>query len=144
MDQYSFNLFYFDIYSKRISFFYNKKEKISSIFGLLLTITYNINNILVSNILFIYYLLIIIHKKELKVYDSTIYSEETPSLHANSTNIYFAFGIENSSSSIRFIDETIYYSQILYIDRVKRNWEFYTAYKEELHYERCDQGKFWR
>jgi len=138
MDSYSFNLFYFDIYSKRISFFYNRKEKISSIFGLILTITY----ILVSIILFIYYFVIIIHKKELKVYDSTIYSEETPSLLANSTNIYFAFGIENSSSSIRFIDETIYYPQILYIDRVKRNGEFYTAYKEELPYERCDQENF--
>ena len=138
MDSHSFNLLYFDIYSKRISFFYNKKEKISSIFGLLLTITY----ILFSIILFIYYLVIIIHKKELKVYDSTVYSKETPSLNANSTHIYFAFGIENSSSSIRFIDETIYYPQILYIDRVKRNGEFYTAYKEELPYERCDQENF--
>jgi hypothetical protein len=138
MDSNSFNLLYFDIYSKRISFFYNKKEKISSIFGFILTITY----ILVSVILFIYYFIIIISKKELKVYDSTIYSKETPLLNANSTHIYFAFGIENSSTSIRFIDETIYYPQILYIDRVKRNGEFYTAYKEELPYERCDQENF--
>jgi hypothetical protein len=138
MDSYSFNLFYFDIYSKRISFFYQRKEKISSIFGLILTITY----ILVSIILFIYYLIIIIQKKELIVYDSKMYSKETPILNANSTHIYLAFGIENSSSSIRFIDETIYYPQILYIDRVKRNGEFYTAYKEELPYERCDQENF--
>jgi hypothetical protein len=138
MDSHSFNLFYFDIYSKRISFFYQRKEKISSIFGLILTITY----ILVSIILFIYYLIIIIQKKELIVYDSKMYSKETPILNANSTHIYLAFGIENSSSSIRFIDETIYYPQILYIDRVKRNGEFYTAYKEELPYERCDQENF--
>ena len=138
MDSNSFNLLYFDIYSKRISFFYQRKEKISSIFGLILTITY----ILVSIILFIYYLIIIIQKKELIVYDSKMYSKETPILNANSTHIYLAFGIENSSSSIRFIDETIYYPQILYIDRVKRNGEFYTAYKEELPYERCDQENF--
>ena len=138
MESNSFNLFYFDIYSKRISFFYNRKEKISSLFGLILTITY----ILVSIILFIYYFIIIIQKKELKVYDSTMYSKETPFLNVNSTHIYFAFGIENSSSSIRFIDETIYYPQILYIDRVKRNGEFYTAYKEELPYERCVQENF--
>ena len=71
-----------------------------------------------------------------------MYSKETPILNANSTHIYLAFGIENSSSSIRFIDETIYYPQILYIDRVKRNGEFYTAYKEELPYERCVQENF--
>ena len=138
MESNSYNLLYFDIYSKRIGFFYNRKEKISSLFGLILTITY----ILVSIILFIYYFVIIIQKKELKVYDSTVYSKETPFLNANSTHIYFAFGIENSSSSIRFIDETIYYPQILYIDRVKRNGEFYTAYKEELPYERCVQENF--
>ena len=138
MDSHSFNLFYFDIYSKRISFFYQRKEKISSIFGLILTITY----ILVSIILFIYYLIKKKKKKELIVYDSKMYSKETPILNANSTHIYLAFGIENSSSSIRFIDETIYYPQILYIDRVKRNGEFYTAYKEELPYERCDQENF--
>lgn len=62
----SFNFLYFDIYSKKITFFYNNKEKISSYFGLFLTIIY----ILVSLILFIYYFIVTIERSQMKVYDS--------------------------------------------------------------------------
>ena len=135
----SINILNFDIYSKRITFFYNNNDKISSYFGLILTITY----ILVSMVLFIFYFIITIERKEMRVYDSTIYSKETPSLEVNSSLIYFAFGIEDIYTSFRFVDETIYYPQILYIDRVKKpDGEFYTAYKEELSYELCDEQNF--
>jgi hypothetical protein len=56
------NLAYFDIYSKRISFFFNNKEKIGTYFGLFLTILY----ILLSLILFITYLFLILIEKVLK------------------------------------------------------------------------------
>lgn len=132
------NFLYFDIYSKRISFFYNNKEKISSYFGLSLTFIY----IFASIILFIYYFVLILERKEMKVFESTKYSEETPYLNVTPSSIYLAFGIEDSDTSLRFIDETIYYPQILYIDRIKKDGVFYTAYKEELAYERCKEENF--
>lgn len=134
----SINFLCFDIYSKRITFFYNNKEKISSYFGLTLTLIY----IFTSIILFIYYFVRTIKRKELKVYDSTIYSEDTPFLNVNSSSIYLAFGIEDYLTSLRFIDETIYYPQILYIYKVKKDGEFYTEFKEELPYERCKEENF--
>ena len=134
----SINFLYFDIYSKRITFFFGNKEKISSYFGLALTIIY----ILVSFILFLFYLIITIQRKEMKVYESTMYSEETPSLNINSSLIYFAFGMEDVSSSARFIDETIYYPKVLYIHRVKKNGQFKTEINQELPIERCKEENF--
>ena len=134
----SINFLYFDIYSKRITFFFNSKEKISSYFGLTLTIIY----ILASIILFFYYLLITIQRKEMVVYESTMYSKETPSLTINSSLIYFAFGIEDSMTSSRFIDETIYYPKILYIHREKKDGKFKTIINRELPYERCNETNF--
>ena len=134
----SFNFLYFDIYSKKITFFYNNKEKISSYFGLFLTIIY----ILVSLILFIYYFIVTIERSQMKVYDSVIYSKEMPSLEVNSNLIYFAFLIENINTSFRFIDETIYYPKIYYIQRIKKNGEFYTLSKKEILYERCHEENF--
>ena len=40
--QYGISIFDFDIYSKRISFFFNKKDKIGTCFGLILTSLYAI------------------------------------------------------------------------------------------------------
>ena len=134
----SINFLYFDIYSKKITFFFNNKEKISSYFGLFLTATY----ILASMILLIYYLLISFERKELKVYESTKYSETTPSLEVNSSLVYFAFGIEDYFTSSRFIDETIYYPQILYIERIKNEGKFKTIKNIELPYERCKEENF--
>ena len=134
----SINLLYFDIYSKRITFFYDKKEKIGSYFGLSLTLTY----IFASLILFIYYFAITIERKEINVFDSTEYSEQTPSLDVNEKLIYLAFGIEDKQTSSRFIDETIYYPQILFIKRAKQDGMFKTVSSQELPYERCNETKF--
>lgn len=132
------NFLYFDIYSKRITFFFNNKEKISSYFGLILTITY----IFVSVILFIFYLIATIKRIEIKVYDSTEYAENTPSLEVNSNIMYFAFGVEDYKTSSRFIDETIYYPKVLYISRDKINGKFLTTINRELPYERCKEENF--
>ena len=132
------NFLYFDIYSKRITFFFNNKEKISSYFGLVLTITY----IFVSVILFIFYLIATIKRIEIKVYDSTEYAENTPSLEVNSNIMYFAFGVEDHKTSSRFIDETIYYPKVLYISRDKINGKFLTTINRELPYERCKEENF--
>lgn len=132
------NFSFFDIYSKRASFFYNNQEKIGSYFGLFLTILY----ILFLLLLFFYNLILTVKRKEIKVYDSSIYAQKMPSITINSDNLYFAFGVEHPKTNLRFIDETIYYPQILFIDRVKQNGEFKTITKKVLDVERCKEENF--
>ena len=64
----------FDIYSKKIGFFYKNKEKIGSFLGFFLTLSY----IIVSLVLFIIQLIKTFKRKDIKVYDTTIYSQEMP------------------------------------------------------------------
>lgn len=133
--------FYFtdyDIYSKRIGLFFNKKEKIGSYFGLFLTISY----IVLSLILFFILLIRTMQRKEIRVYDSTVFSQEMPIININSSSIYFAFGLENPNTSNRFVDETIYNSKIVFFDRTKVNGQFVTTYREELDFELCKVDNF--
>ena len=115
----------FDIYAKRMSFFYNNQEKIGSYFGLFLTLLY----IILSIVLLIYNILITIERKEIKVYDSTLYAQEMPFINIDKNDFYFAFGLKDPAISNRFVDETIYHAEVLYIDRVKINGEFNTTKK---------------
>ena len=132
------NLLYFDIYSKTASFYYNNQEKIGSKFGLFLTILY----VLTSLTIITYYLIIAFQRSEIKEYDSSIYEQEVTKININSNNLYFAFGLEDPVTSNRYIDETIYYPQILFIDRIKINGEFHTIEKKELEYDRCKEEGF--
>ena len=132
------NLLFFDIFSKKLGFFYKNQEKIGSYFGLILTFIY----ILTSLIIFIHHLIITFKRKEMRVYDTSIFAQEMPTINIDSNNLYFAFGIEDPISSNRYIDETIYYPQILFIDRVKIDGEFKTITKKSLDYERCKEENF--
>ena len=133
-----FNILFFDIYSKRASFFYNNHEKIGSYFGLILTLIY----ISISLILFIYYIVFTMRRKNIIVYDSKIFSNELLSININTSNFYFAFGIENKDTLNRFIDETIYYPEIVFIDKAKVNGEFITISQKILEYEDCKEENF--
>lgn len=57
----------FDMYSNRISFFSNNRERIGSYFGLILTIIYFI----VFIILIVIYSLDAVKRTDIRVYDST-------------------------------------------------------------------------
>ena len=133
-----FSFIYYDIYSKRIGFFYNNHDKIGSYFGLFLTALY----ILITLILFLFLLIRTIQRKEMKVYDSTIYSKDMPIIHINSSLIYFAFGLEDPITANRFVDETIYNVKIAYFDRIKINGEFQTIDRKDLEYEYCKEENF--
>ena len=133
-----FNYLYFDIYSKRASFFYNNSEKIGSNFGLFLILIY----ILFSLILFIYNIVSTLQRKDLRVYDSTMNTQELLTIDINSKNLYFAFGMENPISLNRFIDETIYYPEIIFIDKIKVNGEFIINNTKILEYEECKEEYF--
>ena len=128
----------FDIYSKRLGFFFSNKEKIGTLFGLILSIIY----IFSSLSFFIIYISLTINRRKMRVYDSTTYSKDLPYIEINPNLIYFAFGLENPNTSNRFIDETIYYPKITFINRTKKNGEFNTTENEELEYEVCKKENF--
>ena len=133
-----FNYFFFDLYSKRAGFFYKNNEKIGSLFGLLLSFIF----VVASIALLIHNFILTINRNEVKVYDTSIYAQEMPFVNVNSNNLYFAFGIEDPINSLRYIDETIYYPQILFIDRIKIDGRFVTTTKKILEYERCKEENF--
>ena len=133
-----FNFLDFDIYSRRISFFYKNKEKIGSTFGFILTILYAI----ISIILFLIYFIKTIKREEVSASNSTIYPSDIPSINVNENLFYFAFGLEIPKKLIRYVDETIYYPKVSYIERIKENGEFVNKSETVLNIERCNIEKF--
>ena len=134
----TFNYGKFDMYSKRIGFFYDNSEKVGSFLGLLLTLIY----ICASIILFIYQIIKTIQRSELKVYDTTIYAQEMPVIVADINQLYFAFALEDPKSSNRFIDESIYTAKVAFVEKEKRNDEFYTVNTTQMPIERCQVENF--
>ena len=132
------NISYFDMYSKKLGFFFNNHEKISSYNGLFLSLVY----IFVSLILFIQQIIIMIKRKELNVYDSTIYAQEMPNINVDINQLYFAFGLEDPLTSNRFIDEGIYIPKIAFVEKKKINDKLVTVNTTFLPLERCDVTNF--
>ena len=83
----------FDIYSRRISFYYKSKEKFGTLFGFFLTISY----IILSLIIFIIHLVKTIRREELTSSVLSIYPTEIPSIEINSDLFYISFGLEQSN-----------------------------------------------
>ena len=131
----------FDIYSNRIGFFFNDKEKIGTFLGLFLTILY----ILFSILIFIIYILYTIKRKNFNVvYESTALPKDSPRIDVNASLIYFALSLKDPNSSSRFIDETIFHPKILFLDKKKdkKSEDFNTSEIKELEYEVCEKEKF--
>lgn len=129
-----------DIFAKRLSLFYNKKERIGSYFGISLTIIYISSSI----ILFIYYSIITIKRKILHVNDSIIYPHDIPYIDLNNSDLfYLAFGVDNEENGSRFIDETIYTAKCFYFYNTKNSeGNFITQETRELKIEKCKVEKF--
>ena len=128
----------FDLYSRRISFYYNNKEKFGTTFGFILTVLY----IALSLIIFLIYFTRTLQRKEVRSADSTIYPNGIPSIVINNDIFYIAFGIEHPTKSTRFIDERIYYPEVLFIEKTKENGEFVIKKETTLNVERCSNIKF--
>jgi len=127
-----------DIYARRIGFFYNNRERISSYSGLFLTFIY----VVASIILFIFFMIKTAQRKEIRVYDSSFIAQEMPIINLEKNNFYFAFGLENPKTLNRFVDESIYIPEVVYIDRAKINGEFKTINSLVLPIEKCQEGIF--
>ena len=134
----NFSFMDLDMYSKRIGFFYQSKDKISSKLGILLTIIY----IFASLGLFIFYTSQTIQRTSINVNDSTMYLKESSNLNIEPNMFYFAFGVENPQTSARFIDETIYYPKVTFIEKIKEGTIVKTVEESEIEIERCRQEKF--
>ena len=137
-NEYKINIFDFDIYSKQISFFYNKRDKLGTILGLFLTFLYAIMTL----IIFTYYSIKTIKRTDVKANESTVYSLGSPSIDINPNLFYIAFGLETPISLNKFIDERIYYPKVTYIRKEKINGVEITKEKISLDVERCQVEKF--
>ena len=126
----------FDLFSKSIGFFYHDKEKIGSLMGFIFTILYEVATIFI----FIFYIVTTIKKRDLKVHDSLLFQKEAPEMIINPSLFYFAFGVENYSTGYtRFIEETIYFPKVEYVNKIKEGPVFKVS---PLEYERCKEDKF--
>ena len=132
------NIFDFDIYAKGLGVFYDGKEKISSYLGKVLTCIYILSYIS----LFIYYTIYAVKKTNYKVYDSTIYSDDIPSINITNNDLYIAFGVENPNTTERFVDETIYTVKVIFYDAVREKNGWFTEKKIYLPVNKCNQKNF--
>ena len=128
----------FDIYSRRISFFYKNKEKFGSSFGFVLTVMY----IVLSIIIFLIYFIRTLKRVEVTASDSTIYPTDIPSIDINNNLFYIAFGLEDPVKLTRIINETIYYPEVIFVEKIKENGEFITKSETVLEIEKCSNIKF--
>ena len=131
------NIFDLDIYSRRISFFFRGKEKISSKFGFFLTSLY----IIISIVLFLNYFIRTISRENVTASDSTIFTDTLPSIQINPEIFNLAFGLEHPKKISRFIDETIYYPKAVYYEKVKQNGFFTTRIQQEIKIGKCRELK---
>ena len=132
------NFLDFDIYSRRISFFYENKERIGSLLGFILTTLY----VILSIIFFLFYFIKTIKREDVTASESTIYPKSTPSIEINKENFYLVFGLEHPTKLTRFIDERIYYPEAVYVERIKENGKFVNKSETILNIERCDNKNF--
>ena len=128
----------FDMYSKKLGFYFKNQEKVGSYFGFFLSLVY----VVVSLILFFSQLIKVIKREELNVYDSTIYAQEMPSINVDVNQLYFAFGLEDPLTSNRFIDEGIYIPKVAFVEKVKINDELITVNTTNLPLEICKESNF--
>jgi hypothetical protein len=97
---------------------------------------------MISITLFLYYFIRTIRKDEVTPSDSTIYPSTIPSFDINKNTFYLAFGLEHPTKFIRFIDEKIYYPEVLFVQRNKESGQFVKKEETILNIERCDVSKF--
>ena len=132
-------LYKFDIFAKRITLFYNNKEKIGSYLGLFLTILYIVSSLSI----FIFFLVSTYQREDFQVIDSMIYSQHIPTFKLNNKNSFFCIiGVSNKNNS-RYIDESIYRISAIYYNQYKAlNGVFVNKEMLQLPIERCKKEKY--
>ena len=137
--KFSPEIYSFDIFAKKISLFYNNKDKIGSYFGLILTILYIVSSLSI----FIFFLVFTYQRKNFQVNDSMIYSHHIPTFKLNSPNSFYCIiGVSDKNNS-RYIDESIYRISVIYYNQYKDlNGDFIKKEILQLPIERCKKEKY--
>ena len=108
-------LYNYDFFSRKISLFYNSKDKIGSYFGLIFTLLYIVS----SFSIFIFFLIITYQRENFQASDSLIYPKDTSNFKLNPPNsFYYIIGIWNKNNS-KYIDESIYSIRAIYYKQYK-------------------------
>ena len=92
--------------------------------------------------MFFIYFIKTVKREEVTASDSTIYPEGIPAIEINRDRLYLAFGLEHPTKMTRFIDERIYYPEVIFVERVKENGELIKRAETVLKLERCSKSKF--
>ena len=95
-----------------------------------------------SLIIFLIHFVKTIKREEVTASILSVYPTEIPSIKINNDLFYISFGLEQSNKLSKFIDETIYYPEVLYIEQIKENGEYKITSEQILNIERCNIEKF--
>ena len=127
----------FDLFSKTPEIYYKGRSQRSAFIGRLLTIIY----ILLYASFFIYKVIMMSLKVEISFYETQIFMGEIPSLKLNNDLFYTGFGLVDAETGNTFIDETIYYPELVFRTGKKIDNEWYWEEKY-IEIEPCKIEKF--
>ena len=135
----SSEIYNFDIFARKISLFYNNKDKFGSYFGLILTFLYIVSSLSI----FIFFLVFTYQREDFQVSDSMIYAQDTLTFKLNTPNSFYCIiGVSNKNNS-KYIDESIYRISAIYYKQYKDlNGEFINKAILDLPIERCMVEKY--
>ena len=126
-----------DIFGKNVELYYKGKEKKTSYYGSLLTITYA----LIYIGFFLYKFVRMLQRKEITFYDTYAYVDKPPIINITNENFYGGFALENPETYDPFIDETIYYPKA-YFKTARRDGDNWDWTIENIELEKCNIDKF--
>ena len=126
-----------DIFGKNVELYYKGKEKKTSYYGSLFTITYG----LIYLGFFLYKFVRMLQRKDIIFYDAYAYLDKPPIINITNDNFYGGFGLENPETYDTFIDETIYYPKA-YFKTAKKNGDNWDWTIQDMELEICNIDKF--
>ena len=122
-------LFNIDLFGKEPKLYYKGKSKIKTILGIISTILYAI--IYIS--FFAYKINLMLKKKDVNYYETTVNTEKIPSIQLTNEIFYPAFALMNVYTGQTFIDDSLYYAKAFLINVENNNLKS----KEPLDIEKC-------
>ena len=128
-----------DIFGKEPKLYFKGKERKTTWYGSFFTIFY----LTIYFAYFIYKVLRLLKKDDVKFYDSFEYLDGPPSIHLTKEKFTGGFALEHPETYDQFIDETIYYPKAYFKIQTREgdddNWKIE---KIDLEIERCSPDSF--
>ena len=124
-------LYYLDLYGKEPDLYYKGKIKVNTILGLVFTALH----VLIVTFYFIFKLVRMIERKDVKFYDTYAFDTEIPEITITNEQYYASFTMGGH------IDETLYNIRAQYVNGYKHGDTWNNTYVE-LEFETCKLEKF--